>query len=69
MSDLLAETLIPITSVPRHLTNAGYRRHDFRVILRWCLHGVGGRKLESIRVRREIYTSVEALRRWMCKRA
>lgn len=65
MNDLRKETLIPLTSISKHLKNTRRNELHYRVILRWCLNGVGGHTLESVQVRGRLHTSVEALQRWL----
>jgi hypothetical protein len=65
MIDLTRETLIPIRAVPGHLPRrpSGKKLH-VSAVYRWLQRGVGGVRLESVKVGGTTYTSVEAIARF-----
>jgi Protein of unknown function (DUF1580) len=65
MIDIVAEHLIPIREVPRHLPcrRTGRRVH-ISAVYRWIGRGVGGVQLESVKVGGSTYTTTEALQRF-----
>lgn len=63
--DLMAETLITLADATRLLprkTNG--RRVHLKTIARWCICGIQGIKLESLKLGRNRYTSKEACQRF-----
>lgn len=65
MIDLTRETLIPIRAVPDRLPRrpSGKKLH-VSAVYRWLQRGVGGVRLESVKIGGTTYTSVEALARF-----
>lgn len=65
MIDLTSETLIPIRDVPDRLPRrpSGKKLH-VSAVYRWLQRGVGGVRLESVKVGGTTYTSAEALARF-----
>ena len=62
MIDIANEQLIPIRDVPKHLPRrASGRRVHISAVFRWISRGVGGVRLEAIKIGGTTYTSVEAL--------
>jgi len=66
MIDIASETVIPLGDVPDYIPSRrpGKRLH-VATVWRWVLHGVRGRKLETITIGGSRYTSVEALQRFV----
>lgn len=65
MIDVGTETLIPIRDVPRRLPlRPTGRRLHISAVYRWIQRGVGGVRLEAIRIGGTTYTSIEALQRF-----
>lgn len=66
MIDTIKEHLIPIRDVPDYLVKRGIgRRIHPKAVLRWAIKGVGGVRLESVRIGRMTVTSAEAIQRWV----
>ena len=65
MIDINKETLISISDTPKHLPRRpnGKTVH-VSVVYRWLKKGIKGIRLESARIGRCTYTSLEALQRW-----
>ena len=65
MIEIAKENLIPLSQAPRHLPPrpSGKRLH-ISAIYRWIGKGVGGVRLESIRLGGTTYTSLEAIQRF-----
>jgi hypothetical protein len=65
MIDLATEQLVPLQEVPRLLPPrpSGKRVH-VSAVYRWAQRGVGGLRLEAVRVGGTTYTSREALQRF-----
>ena len=65
MIDLATEQLVPLQEVPRLLPPrpSGKRVH-VSAVYRWAQRGVGGTRLEAVRVGGTTYTSREALQRF-----
>jgi hypothetical protein len=63
--DLTTETLIALGDAARLLPRkANGKRIHIKTVARWCLYGVQGIKLESLKLGRERYTSKEACQRF-----
>jgi len=63
--DLTAETLLSLGDAACLLSRkANGKRVHVKTIARWCLYGIQGIRLESLKVGRERYTSKEACQRF-----
>ena len=63
--DLMAETLITLGDAARLLPRKmNGRRVHIKTVARWCLYGIQGIKLESLKMGRNRYTSKEACQRF-----
>ena len=60
---LLNETIVPLSAVPQRLAN---RPHS-STVWRWTCRGVGGVKLETVRIGHAVFTSEEAVTRFLCR--
>ncbi len=69
MIDITTEQLIPLRDVPKLLppTARGKRVH-VSAVYRWVQRGLGGVKLEAVKLGGRTCTSVEALQRWSDRR-
>jgi Protein of unknown function (DUF1580) len=58
--------LIPLRELVNELPRpAGSRSYDPSTLTRWCLYGVGGNKLESVKIAGRRYSTREALRQFL----
>ncbi len=65
MAISMKETLVSLRDVPNHLpADPEGERIDESSVYRWARIGVNGRKLETLRFGRRLFTSVEALERF-----
>ncbi|QDT06889.1 hypothetical protein K227x_53120 [Rubripirellula lacrimiformis] len=64
-SRILTEDVLTLQDARRELAKATGRRPDKSTCYRWCLKGVGGTKLEHIRLGDRILTSRQALTRFI----
>ena len=69
MIDSDSETLVTTTQAARIMAPAGARPVAASTVWRWIRNGVNGAKLESIRIGRRIFTSQEAISRFIKKQA
>ncbi|MBW7865444.1 MAG: DUF1580 domain-containing protein [Candidatus Hydrogenedentes bacterium] len=53
--------LVPLADVPRLLPAVGGKKPNISTVWRWCLRGIGGTKLEAVRIGRCWYTTPEAI--------
>jgi hypothetical protein len=64
--DVNEEALIPIQELPAYLQKRGLgRRIHRRDVYRWVQRGVGGVRLEAVKIGGCLVTSAEALQRWV----
>jgi hypothetical protein len=61
MNDLLKETLVPLGTAGRHVPLTPHRN----TLYRWAIHGVDGIRLETLRIGKRRYTTLEALGRFL----
>jgi hypothetical protein len=59
------ERLITMAEAGKYLAQRTGHRPYLCTLYRWALRGVGGRRLETVQVGRQRYTSVEAVQRFM----
>ena len=64
-SQILTEDVLTLQEARTELRRSTGRRPDKTTLYRWCLRGVGGVKLESIRLGDRILTSRQALTRFI----
>lgn len=70
MIDVASEQLITFGEACRRLTPKGARRPLIpSVLLRWCVRGIGGVRLERVRLGQSWLTSLEALQRFAERRS
>lgn len=62
---LFGEQLVPLSEVPTLLPRRRNRKVHYQTVYRWTRKGVNGRRLESIKVGRTRFTSIEALKRFI----
>jgi hypothetical protein len=62
--DLTREDLLSLSEAARYLPTVNGKKHATSTLYRWCRRGIGGIRLEYIRVGRTIATSREALDRF-----
>ncbi len=66
VSRILTEDVLTLTQARTELANLTGIRHDKGTLTRWIHRGVGGIKLEAIRLGgRNIFTSTQALTRFI----
>lgn len=68
-TDLHNEQLVPLSDVPGLLPRRRGKKVHYQTVYRWTTKGAGGHRLDSVKVGRIRYTSVEALRRFTAGRA
>lgn len=69
MIDVRTEEVIPVREVPEHVPKKrGNKKVHISTVHRWISRGVRGRRLETILVGGERYTSWEALNRFFAER-
>ena len=69
VSLLDGEELIPLSAVPDWLKDRTGRKPHVSAVYRWSSQGCGGRFLETVRVGREPFTSIPAVKRFMLSRS
>ncbi|HBJ36632.1 MAG TPA: hypothetical protein DDZ51_18125 [Planctomycetaceae bacterium] len=69
VSQILTEDVLTLQDARREIASATGRRPDKCTIYRWCLKGVGGTKLEHIRLGDRILTSRQAITRFITARS
>jgi len=69
VSQILREGAIPISEAQEEFFKAFNRKIDRVTLYRWCKQGVGGVKLEHIRLGHVIYTSLPSLTRFVVARS
>lgn len=65
MIDSFKETIISLEDAVDHIGKITGRKRNKNVVTRWMIRGVSGVNLDTIRVGREIYTSHEAINRFL----
>ena len=65
MIDSFKETIISLEDAVNHIGKITGRKRNKNVVTRWMIRGVSGVNLDTIRVGREIYTSHEAINRFI----
>ena len=68
VSKVLTETVLTVTQARDIISQATGRRPDKATIHRWIKRGVGGTRLEAIRVGSSTLTSAEAITRFITAR-
>lgn len=69
VSRILTEDVMTLQDARREIASVTGRRPDKTTLYRWCLRGVGGTKLEHIRLGDRILTSRQALTRFIESRS
>lgn len=69
VSRILTEDVLTLQDARREIARVTGRRPDKTTLYRWCLRGVGGIKLEHIRLGDRILTSRQALTRFIESRS
>ena len=65
---VLSEDVLSIPQAQTELKNVLGTRHDRSVLIRWIQRGVGGIKLDGIRLGRQWFTSTQAITRFIAAR-
>ena len=66
VSKILAEDVITLSQARTQIANITGIRHDKSTLTRWIHRGVGGVKLEAVRLGgRDIFTSTQAITRFI----
>lgn len=66
MIELSEEAAVPVGELPKHIPTArGGRRVNVSTVIRWCLKGVRGVRLESVVVGGRRYTDRAAIARFI----
>ncbi len=63
MNDLLNETLVPIGAAGRYVPLGPH----LNTVRRWATQGIDGVKLESVRIGKRRYTTLEAIERFLAR--
>ena len=66
---VLAEEVVTLREARNELFRVTGRRPDKTTIYRWALRGVGGTKLETVRIGNRLLTSKQALTRFIAARS
>jgi hypothetical protein len=69
VSTILTESVLTLQDARREIASVTGHRPDKCTIYRWCLKGVGGIKLEHIRLGDRILTSRQAINRFIVARS
>lgn len=64
-SRILTEDVLTLEEARAVIADAVGRRPDKATLHRWCFRGVGGTRLEHVRLGGRIYTSSQALTRFI----
>ena len=65
MIDIDNESILSLEDAAKYFSNLSGRRCNREVVRRWINRGCNGVVLESISVGRDIFTSKEAISRWV----
>jgi Protein of unknown function (DUF1580) len=66
MININHEQLLPVNKVPAYLQSRGLgKRVSVGTVYRWMIAGVGGVRLETVRIGGQMVTSAEAIQRWV----
>ncbi len=66
MIDITEESLIPLSEVAAYVPSSRPgKRLNVATVWRWATAGVGGHRLETVKVGGSTYTSVEAVKRFV----
>ena len=68
VSRILSENIVSISEARVELQKLTNKRHDKATICRWIHKGVGGVRLDGIKLGNALYTSLEALNRFAIAR-
>ena len=63
--DIAKERLLPLGEVPRYLRSRGAKAPHVSAVYRWCLAGLSGVRLETVKVGGVLHTSAEAVSRFV----
>ena len=66
---VLAEEVVTLREARNELFRVTGRRPDKTTLYRWALRGVGGTKLETVRIGNRLLTSKQALTRFIAARS
>ncbi len=69
VSRILCEDVLTISQARTELSQIAGHRPDKATLCRWIHRGVGGVKLDAIRIGRQILTSKQALTRFIAARS
>jgi Protein of unknown function (DUF1580) len=66
MININHEQVLPVNKVPAYLQSRGLgKRVSVGTVYRWMIAGVGGVRLETVRIGGQMVTSAEAIQRWV----
>ncbi len=65
---ILTEDILTIADARKEIASITGQRPDLSTMTRWIHRGVGGTKLEAIRIGRQLITSRQAITRFIEKR-
>lgn len=68
VSRILTEDIVCLTDARKEIAGLTGKRPDKATIARWVHHGVGGVKLEAVALGRQLFTSKQALTRFIAAR-
>lgn len=68
VSRILTEDIVTITDARKEIASITGQRPDLSTMTRWVHRGVGGTKLEAIRIGRQLITSRQAITRFIEQR-
>lgn len=65
VSRILTEDILTITDARKEIASITGQRPDLSTMTRWIHRGVGGTKLEAVRIGRQLITSRQAITRFI----
>ncbi len=68
VSKILTEDVLTLAQAQSELQTLTGHRHDKSTLIRWIQRGVGGQRLEGVRIGNQIATSRQALTRFITAR-
>ncbi len=68
ISNVLSEDVLDITGARKELKELTGRHFDKASLCRWIHRGVGGVRLDAVRIGNQLYTSRQSIRRFIAAR-
>ena len=68
VSRVLSENVLTMAQAQRELSMVMKKRLDKSTLIRWIHRGVGGTRLDGVRIGNQIVTSTEAIHRFIMER-